>query len=474
MTQLIRHLSINGKEAVGEAGRRSVVNPFDGTEVGSVTYASVAEASSAIELAHQAYLKVCKQPSSVRAEVLSTASRLLSIRKEEFAKLITLESGKPIDYARAEVDRAVYTFKIASEAATHARDGHVVDLSGASNGAGKQASYSFFPIGVVLAITPFNFPLNLVAHKLAPAIAAGNVIVLKPAPQTPLTAFLLSDVLVEAGLMSGALNVVPCENEIAEAMVRHPLTRMVSFTGSTVVGWKLKSLSGKARVTLELGGNGMTIIDEVDDIEKLVRSVSMAAFNYAGQVCIGLQNLLVHRKHYDRVVEALLAVASKLTVGDPKLSGTVVGPMISKGASEKVEKWISEAMAKGAVRFSGEYRAPNIITPTIMTHVDHSCDLWCEEAFAPILNIEAYDSFDDALATVNESRYGLQAGVFSKDRTNILKAFEVLEVGGVIVNETNNYRVDSMPYGGIKDSGFGREGVVYAMREMSEMKLLIE
>jgi acyl-CoA reductase-like NAD-dependent aldehyde dehydrogenase len=237
---------------------------------------------------------------------------------------------------------------------------------------------------------------------------------------------------------------------------------------------KLKTLAAKARVTLELGGNGMMIVDEIIDMNKLVKSIVMAAFNYAGQVCIGLQNLLVKRSLHEGLVEALLDAIKTIGIADPKQEGAIVGPMISSQAAEKVERWISDAVAKGAKRLSGEFRQPNFISPTILTEVPHDCDLWAEEAFAPILNVEPYDDLAEALRIVNQSRYGLQASIFTNDRAKIDMAYERLEVGAVIVNDTNNFRVDSMPYGGVKNSGFGREGVLYAMKEMSEMKLLIE
>jgi len=469
-----RNPIIGGNTIVGEAGPREVIDPYDGSIVGEVTYVSRTQAESAITAAISAFERTRIQSSGERSDVLNKCSRALARDKEKIALLITRESGKPITYARAEVDRAVLTFAAAAEGARHARDGHVIDLSAAPNGAGRRASYQYFPLGVIVAITPFNFPLNLVAHKVAPAIASGNSIVLKPAPQTPLTSFALADILVESGLIPGALNVVPCENQVAETLVTHPEVKMVTFTGSTAVGWKLKALAAKARVTLELGGNGMIIVDEIEDIEKLVKQLSMAAFNYAGQVCIGLQNLLVRRSLYQGLLDKLLEAAKSLPVGDPKDAKVVVGPMISAQAAEKVDRWIAEAVSKGAKHLTGNFNSPKLIKPTILSNVPHVCEIWSDEAFGPILNVEAYDELSDAISIVNQSRYGLQAALFSNDLSKINRAYEQLEVGALIVNDTNNYRVDSMPYGGVKDSGLGREGVVFAMREMSEMKLLVE
>jgi glyceraldehyde-3-phosphate dehydrogenase (NADP+) len=430
--------------------------------------------SEAVVSAQQAFGIMRAMAAAERSGILERTSEGIQKRKEELAKLITAESGKPITYAKSEVDRAVFTFKYAARAALKASEGAVIDMSAAPRGADYQGSYKYFPIGIIAAITPFNFPLNLVAHKVAPAIAAGNTIVLKPAPQTPLTSFLLGEILESAGLPAGALNVVPCENDIAEELVRNDAIAMLSFTGSAPVGWKLKSLAGRAKVALELGGNGTVIVDEVRDWESLITSLNYAGFNYAGQVCIGLQNILVQEVLYSEMVERMVTAARQTRVGDPADETTLVGPMISEAAAKKVESWVENVVSAGAVRHSGNYNPPNWILPTILTNVPLESPVWSEEVFAPIVSIRPYIKFEEAIDLVNSGKYGLQTGLFTTDETKIQLAYEKIDVGGLIINETNNFRLDHMPYGGTKASGFGREGLDYAIREMSEIKLLVE
>jgi acyl-CoA reductase-like NAD-dependent aldehyde dehydrogenase len=451
----------------------AVHNPFDGSVVGRVTYADKKQAISTITAAKEVFRSFSKTPSHVRAAILYRTSEGIAKRKEELAQLIAKEAGKPITYARVEVDRASFTFRSAAEACRHAREGVVMDMSAAPQSAGREGSYRRFPIGVVLAITPFNFPLNLVAHKVAPALAVGNTVVLKPAPQTPLTSFVLADILREAGLPDGVLSIVPCANEVAEQMVSHPDVAMVSFTGSDVVGWKVKSLAGKARVALELGGNGSVIVEEIRGRPALVKSLSTAAFNYAGQICISLQTLYVHQRHYESLLDDLVSAANAVVVGDPLDDQTLTGPMISGSAAEKVEGWIAQAIAKGARRLTGEFRSPNWITPTVLVDVPHDCDIYQHEAFAPVMIVEPYTDSKDVFDIINRSKYGLQAGLFTSDVSTIYRAYEELEVGGLIVNDTNAFRLDTMPYGGVKNSGIGREGVVFAMDEMSDLRVLI-
>jgi acyl-CoA reductase-like NAD-dependent aldehyde dehydrogenase len=341
------------------------------------------------------------------------------------------------------------------------------------SGEGRTGSFRYFPLGVILAITPFNYPLNLVAHKVAPAIAAGNSVVLKPAPQTPLTSFLLAEIMQEAGLPAGLLNVVPCENDVAESMVRDERIAMISFTGSDGVGWKLKSLAGRAKVALELGGNGSVILNDADDLAQVTETLARAAFNYAGQICISLQNLLVKREHFERVLGMMIDLANKLSVADPKIESTVVGPMISDAAAQKVEGWIKAAVDLGAIRHTGQYQAPNWITPTVLTNVSKEAEIYQNEAFAPVVIVQPYDEIAEAIEVVNSSKYGLQAGLFTRDIRLVHQAYEQLDVGGLIVNDANSFRLDTMPYGGVKSSGFGREGIIFAMREMSELKMLV-
>jgi len=469
----IRNPIIGRIDTEGATGLREVHSPHSGKTVGEVGYADIDQMKFAIEDSAKIFHDFRKLSAENRSIILKTTSDLLAERKEELAQLITCESGKPITYSRIEVDRAVFTFAAAAKAALHADDDITPDLLGASNAVGRTVTYRYFPLGVIAAITPFNFPLNLVAHKVAPAIAAGNVVILKPAPQTPLTAFALYDIMLEAGLPIGVLKVIPCDNDVAEGLVTDEHIKMLSFTGSTPVGWKLKSLVPKKKVALELGGNGSVIVDEVKDWDSLIKSLTVAAYYYAGQVCISLQNLYVKREIYDAMLDKMIRASKAMMAGDPLNEDTILGPMISESAALKVKGWLDEAVAAGATMHCGNFMAPNYMTPTVLTNVPNSTTISCEEAFAPIVIIEPYDDISEAISKINSSRYGLQAGLYSSNDEVINSAYNQLEVGGLIINDTNTFRIDTMPYGGIKDSGFGREGIEFAMKEMSEIKVLV-
>jgi acyl-CoA reductase-like NAD-dependent aldehyde dehydrogenase len=468
------HPIIGGKEIEGSAGLREVHSPHKGTLISCVSYADRAQMQSAIENSEHAFHFFRDEPPARRSRILQNASDLIKERKEEFALLITNESGKPITYSRIEVDRAIFTFSAAAKAALHASDNISPDLLGAPNAAGRIVTYRYFPIGVIAAITPFNFPLNLVAHKIAPAIASGNTIVLKPAPQTPLTAFLLAEILEQAGLPDGVVNVIPCENEVAEVLVTDERVKMLSFTGSAAVGWKLKSLVPKKKVALELGGNGSVIVDEVQDWDSLIKQLTVGAYYYAGQVCISLQNLYVKRTIYDEMVDRMVRASKAIIAADPMQEDTIVGPMISEDAAKKIKQWIDEAVSLGANLHCGNYLPPNYLTPTVLTDVSEKATISQEEAFAPALLISPYDDISKPIDKINSSRYGLQAALYSSDEKVIEQVYEELEVGGLIINDTNSFRIDTMPYGGTKDSGFGREGIEFAMREMSEIKVIVK
>ena len=470
---MIQHPIINGKEVVGNAGERVVSNPFDNSQVGRVSYVDGAHASKAIDSAHSIFRTVklsCKE----RSNILEKVSALILERNHDITSIIVKEAGKPVQYARAEVERAAFTFLAASKAALRFDEPIMPDLLGALNANGRSVSYKYFPLGVLCAITPFNFPLNLVAHKVAPAIASGNTIVLKPAPQTPLTSFFLYDILKEARLPEGWLNVVPCENEVAQTIVEDERTKMLSFTGSANVGWHLKSLVPKKKVTLELGGNGAVIVDEVTDIDSLIKSLVVSGYSYAGQVCISLQNLYIKDTLYNEVTARFVDAAKNVIVGDPSNEDTIVGPMIHLQAAEKAWSWVEDAITNGATKLCGEFRTPNFITPTILENVPSDCSVSCREVFAPVVVLHKYSDINNVIEELNTSRYGLQAGLFSSNREVIEKVYNTLEVGGLIVGDTNTFRIDTMPYGGVKDSGYGREGVEFAMREMCEIKVLVE
>jgi glyceraldehyde-3-phosphate dehydrogenase (NADP+) len=407
-----------------------------------------------------------------RQAILRAISEGIGKRREEFAHLIALEAGKPIRTARAEVDRAVFTFAVAAEEATRI-GGEWLPLDWQASTAGRAGIIRRFALGPILAITPFNFPLNLVAHKVAPAIAAGCTTVLKPAPQTPLTSLLLAEVCEQAGLPAGALNVLPLANQEAEKLVGDDRLKMLTFTGSVPVGWALKGKSGKKKVTLELGGNAAVIVHCDADVDVAADRCVVGGFSYAGQSCISVQRIYVQRSIQEQFLARLLAGVRKLQVGDPLNEATDVGPMISEEAARRAASWIEEAVAGGAKLHAGGKREGAVLQPTVLTNVRAEMKVSCEEVFAPVVIIESYDEFADAIRRVNDSPFGLQAGIFTRDSKLLFSAFENLEVGGVIVGDMSAFRIDHMPYGGVKDSGIGREGLRYAIEEMTEPRILV-
>lgn len=330
-----------------------------------------------------------------------------------------------------------------------------------------------FPIGPVLGITPFNFPLNLVAHKVAPCLASGNPIVLKPAPQTPLTALMLGEIVLEAGLPPGALSVLPCDNSVAEQMVMDPRFKVLSFTGSAAVGWMLKAKSGKKRVLLELGGNGGVIVEPDADLDLAAQRCAVGGYVYSGQTCISVQRVFVHDHVYDRFVKQFLARVGTLQSGDPSDEATVIGPLINEAAARRVEDWIGEAVAQGAKLLAGGKRSGSLVEATVLADVTPEMKVSRCEVFGPVVTVTRYKQFEEALGVLNDSEFGLQAGVFTRDVERVFRAYRDLEVGTVLINEIPTFRADHMPYGGVKDSGLGREGVRYAIEEMTELKLLV-
>ena len=407
-----------------------------------------------------------------RSTLLQRAAQALQARQDEFARTMMAEAGKPLTDARREVGRAIQTFSIAAEEAKRI-GGEVVPLDWSPGMESYWGVTRRFPIGPILGITPFNFPLNLVVHKVAPALAAGNSILIKPAPQTPLTALLLGDLLLEAGVPPGGLNVLPCDNSVAEQMVVDPRFKLLSFTGSAPVGWMLKAKCGKKKVVLELGGNAAVIIEPDADLDYAAQRCVTGGFTYAGQTCISVQRIFVHESVAGAFTENLVARVQGLATGDPGDERTVVGPLIDAGAAQRVEGWIGEAVAQGARLLSGGPRVGSIVRPTVLSQVTPTMKVSCQEAFGPLVTITPYREFEAALNAVNESDYGLQAGIFTNNIGRIFQAFDRLEVGGVLANEIPTFRADHMPYGGIKDSGIGREGLRYAIEDMTEPKLLV-
>ena len=455
-----------------EGERFEVLAPYDRAVVGGSYRATAVHAEAAVRAAQRAFQITRKMAGYERQAILRAISEGIGKRREEFAHLIALEAGKPIRTARAEVDRAVFTFAVAAEEATRI-GGEWLPLDWQASTAGRAGIIRRFALGPILAITPFNFPLNLVAHKVAPAIAAGCTTVLKPAPQTPLTSLLLAEVCEQAGLPAGALNVLPLANQEAEKLVGDDRLKMLTFTGSVPVGWALKGKSGKKKVTLELGGNAAVIVHCDADVDVAADRCVVGGFSYAGQSCISVQRIYVQRSIQEQFLARLLAGVRKLHVGDPLNEATDVGPMISEEAARRAASWIEEAVAGGAKLHAGGKREGAVLQPTVLTNVRAEMKVSCEEVFAPVVIIESYDEFADAIRRVNDSPFGLQAGIFTRDSKLLFSAFENLEVGGVIVGDMSAFRIDHMPYGGVKDSGIGREGLRYAIEEMTEPRILV-
>lgn len=448
-----------------------ITNPFNGGAVGSVHQAEAAEIEHAIRAAQQAFPELRRMPLYRRAEALQKITDGITDRREELARMICAEAGKPITDARGEVGRAILNFQTAVEE-TKRLGGDVIPMDLAAGSESRFGIVRRFPIGPVLGISPFNFPLNLVGHKIAPAIASGNPIVLKPAPKTPITALMLGEIIGTAGLPAGTVSILPCSNELAQKMATDERFKLLSFTGSAKVGWFLKGTAGKKKVLLELGGNAGVIIHRDADLDLAARRCAAGGFSYAGQSCISVQRIYVHEPVIRPFMDRFLNRVKGLKTGDPMEESTNVGPMIDPGAAERTEQWVAEAVGQGARVLIGGKRRGQLFEPTVLDHVTPVMKVCSEEVFAPLVVVIPYNDFDDALSSLNNSAYGLQAGIFTNDLKKIFQAYEELEVGGLMVNEVSSYRIDPMPYGGVKDSGLGREGVRYAIEEMTELKLL--
>lgn len=467
-----KHLFIDGewREARRYGQLRS---PYSGEVLAEIPLADEEETDAAIAAAYAARSRMARMPAHERASILERAAAALERRKDEAARLLALEAAKPLKYAVAEVARTVQTYKFAAEEAKRIH-GETIPLDAAPGGEGRIAYTVREPIGVIGAITPFNFPLNLVAHKVGPAIAAGNTIVLKPASQTPLSAYFISELLQEAGLPAGALNIVPGSGSVVgNRIVEDERVAMITFTGSPEVGIGIRSKAGLKKVTLELGSNSALIIDRDTDIEKIIPRCIMGAFSNQGQVCISLQRIYVHEDLYDSFLESFAAAASELRLGDPLEPDTDISAMISGKESGRVLSWIEEAKEGGATVLTGGVMAEGILRPTVITDASPALSVSCQEVFAPIVSITKVSTIDEAIHYVNDSKYGLQAGIYTSNIHTALHAAEALHVGGVIINDIPTFRVDHMPYGGVKESGTGREGIKYAIEEMTEMKLII-
>lgn len=466
-----RPFLLAGKLATGDTQWR-ITNPFDGSEVGVVSVASRAQMEEAVARASDAAEDARRMPAHARADVLLRIRSALQERKDELIRTMAAEAGKPVTAARAEVERLFHTLRDGAEEARRI-PAELLPLDAVPAGAGRLGLVRRFPLSVVSGIVPFNFPLNLLAHKLAPAIACGASIVIKPPPQDPITPMMLAEAVADAGYPEGAISILPCEVADAAPMLDDPRVRMISFTGSAKAGWAIREQASKKRVALELGGNAAMIIAADADVERAASRAAIGGYSYAGQSCISVQRILVHRSRFDRFVETFLERVRALRVGDPLDEHTDVGPVIDEASARRAESWVKEAVSAGARAALGGDRNGTLMQPTVLLDTTSEMKVNAEEVFAPVTTVRSFDSLPEALAEANATRYGLQAGLFTNDLQAVMAAWDGLEVGGIIVNDIPSWRVDQMPYGGVKDSGLGREGVRYAIEEMTEPRLLV-
>ena len=446
--------------------------PYDGSVIARVFQGRREHAEAAIAAAVKAFGTTRRLPAFERQRVLRRVAENIGERKEEFARTLAQEAGKPIKAARTEVGRAIFTFNVAAEESTRIY-GEYLPLDWQESTAGRWGIVRRFPLGPIAGITPFNFPLNLVAHKVAPAIACGCTMVLKPAPQTPLSALLLAEAIQQAGWPDGALNVLPLSNEDASLLVTDERLKLISFTGSAAVGWDIKRRAGKKKVILELGGNVGVIVHSDADLAYAAERCVAGGFAYAGQTCISVQRILVERSVCGKFTELLLAGVKRLQTGDPLQESTDLGPLIRESDAVRANDWVQEAVRSGARLLCGGHRNGPLLEATVLTGTRAEMKVNCQEIFAPVVTVEPYDDFLEACRQINNSPYGLQTGIFTRDAKLLFNAYEELEVGAVIAGDVPTFRIDHMPYGGIKDSGLGREGLRYAIEEMTEPKLLV-
>jgi acyl-CoA reductase-like NAD-dependent aldehyde dehydrogenase len=489
---------MNDHKPSSTSGHDAIRCPYDGHIVGHMPVSGEAEVEATIAASLKAFEVMKRLPRFVRADILERTAELIEQRRDEFVRLIAAEAGKPLYDARGEVSRSLFNLRNAAREA-RAFAGHEVPLDvdggvfeyqtaapdGAALGPGD-ADFEVlarlgrrfgiarrFPIGPVLAITPFNFPLNLVLHKVAPAIAVGNSVILKPAPQTPLTSRLLDVVMREAGLPEGALGVVHCEVALAERLVQDDRIAMVSFTGSAAVGWHIKNIAGKKKVALELGGNGAVVVARDADVAFAAARCVRGGVVYGGQYCIGVQRIYVHEDVYERFQEELLKRVAACKVGNPLEEGIDVGPVIDERSAERIDSWVKSAVGSGARILAGGHRRGAVVEPTVLTDTSADMKIECEEVFGPVMTLTKVASTEQGIRLAAASRYGLQGGLFTNDLRAAFQALESWDVGGLMINDVPIYRIDNMPFGGWRDSGFGREGTRYAMESMTDIKFLV-
>jgi glyceraldehyde-3-phosphate dehydrogenase (NADP+) len=452
--------------------RRQLRAPYDGAPFADVSVCGPSEIQEALAAGAHAEAACAALGAWERAAICNQVGSGLRARANEVAEGICTESGKPIGDARAEVERAIHCFEIAAAEAERIY-GEVIPMDLRPSAAGRWGITRRFPVGLVAAIAPFNFPLNLAVHKIAPALASGCPIVVKPAMQTPTSCLRLAEIIDATAWPKGGLSVLPSTREAADVLTTDERVRLLSFTGSPQVGWAMKARAGKKKVVLELGGNAAVIIDESADLDLAIPKLIYGAFSYAGQKCISVQRVYIHARRYDELVERFVAAAGALGVGDPRDPSVMVGPMIDEANARRIESWIAEAVELGAKVLLGGPRRGAVVPPTVLAGVPQRARLACEEAFGPTVNLERVDTFEEAIARVNDSVFGLQCAVFTRDLGHTMRAFERILVGAVIINDAPSFRIDHMPYGGVKDSGFGREGIRSAIADMTEERLLV-
>ncbi|HEY7756177.1 MAG TPA: aldehyde dehydrogenase family protein [Actinomycetota bacterium] len=467
----VRPYLVNGSWRTGE-GTFEVASPYDGGVVAEIGIPTEADVEEALATAHATFESSRRLPVHARAEALDRISAGLAASIDENARLIAQEGGKPLKWATAEATRAVSTFRWASEVLRHGDD-ELMRLDTEASLGSRVGLLRRFPIGPVLGITPFNFPLNLVAHKVAPALAVGAPIVVKPASATPIGALRLAELFMETDLPTGMYQVLPVSSSVADTMARDERFRKISFTGSSEIGWYLKGLDPKKRVTLELGGNAGVIVHSDADLDLAAQRIAFGGYYQAGQSCISVQRVLVQSEVYEDFADRLVKQVESLKVGDPMDPTVDVGPVIQAKEVDRIDGWVKEAVSQGATILTGGEGDPPFYQPTLIADVRPEMKVCREEIFGPVVTISPYQTFEEALGVVNDSRFGLQAGVFTNDIGRAFEAHRTIEVGGVIVNDVSAFRADQMPYGGSKDSGFGREGLRFAMEEMTEPRIMV-
>lgn len=467
-----KQMFINGEWKQGKTSYE-LKSPFSGEVVAHIPFSAKEDVLEAIEAAKQAKVKMKELTILERSQILGRVADLFEEQLEECALILTQENAKPLIAARGEILRTIETYRFAAEEAKQLT-GEMIPMDAAKGGKGKLGFTKREPLGVIGAITPFNFPFNLVAHKLGPAFAAGNTVVLKPASQTPLSALKTAEIFESAGLPAGALNVVIGRGgEVGDLLVTHPDIKLITFTGSLEVGLDIKAKSGLKKTTLELGSNSAVIIDDAEDIQAIADRCVEGAFTYSGQVCISVQRIYIKKDLYEVFSQAMLKTLEGWTIGNPAEETTNISALIQEKEAVRAEEWIREAVQAGADIIFGGKRHGSIVEPTILVNSPAHVSINCNEAFAPLVVIHTYDQFEEAISNVNDSQYGLQAGVYTTSLEKAFQAIDQIEVGGVIINDIPSFRVDQMPYGGVKNSGMGREGIKYAMEEMTELKLAV-